>query len=57
MEVRQDNGADGGDPYGYAPYVDPELVSTRLKERRKFDAAARVLGKGARRLNLAPGRA
>ncbi len=55
MEVRQDNGADGGDPYGYAPHVDPELVSTRLKERRKFDAAARVLGKGARRLNLAPG--
>ena len=52
--TRQDDGAGGSDPYGYAPQVDIELVSRRLKERRKFDAAARVLGKGARRFNLAP---
>ena len=54
MEVRQDDAADGSDPRSYAPQVDIELVSKRLKERRKFDAAARVLGRGARRFNLAP---
>ena len=54
MEVRQDNAADGSDPRSYAPQVDIDLVSKRLKERRKFDAAARVLGNGARRFNLAP---
>ena len=52
--TRQDNGADGSDPRTYAPHVDIELVSKRLKERRKFDRAARVLGKGARRFNFAP---
>ena len=54
MEVRQDNAADGSDPRSYAPQVDIDLVSKRLKERRKFDAAARVLGNGARRFNLVP---
>ena len=49
-----DTTADGSEPCRYAPQVDIELVSKRLKERRKFDAAARVLGKGARRFNLAP---
>ena len=43
-----------GDLYSHAPHVDIELVSKRLKERRKFDAAARALGKGARRFNVAP---
>ena len=52
--ARPDNAADGGDLYSYAPHVDIDLVSKRLKERRKFDAAARALGKGARRFNLAP---
>ena len=52
--ARQDNADDGNEPYGYAPHVDVELVSKRLKERRRFDTAARVLGKGARRFNLAP---
>ena len=54
MEVRQDNAADGSDLRSYAPHVDIELVSKRLKERRKFDAAARALGKGAGRFNVAP---
>ena len=54
MEVRRDNAADGGGLYSYAPHVDINLVSKRLKERRKFDAAARVLGMGARRFKLAP---
>ena len=53
--ARQDNAADGGDLYSYAPHVDIELVSKRLKERRRFDTAARMLGKGARRFNVAPG--
>ncbi len=51
---RQDNAADGSDLRSYAPHVDIELVSKRLKERRKFDAAARALGKGAGRFNVAP---
>ena len=54
MEVRQDNAADGSDLRSYAPQVDIDLVSKRLKERRKFDAAARALGKGAGRFNVAP---
>ena len=54
MEVRQDNAADGSDLRRYAPQVDIDLVSKRLKERRRFDAAARVLGNGAWRFNLAP---
>ena len=54
MEVWQDNAADGGDLRSYAPQVVIELVSKRLKERRKCDAAARALGKGAGRFNVAP---
>ena len=42
------------DVHTYGPHVDIDLVSRSLKERRKFDAAARALGKGARRFNLAP---
>ena len=49
----RDNAVDGSDPCSYAPHVDIELVSKRLKQRRQFDAAARVLGKGTPRFNLA----
>ena len=52
--ARPDNAAAAGDLYSYAPHVDIELVNKRLKERRKFDAAARALGKGARRFNVGP---
>ncbi len=38
----------------YGPHVDIDLVSRALKERRKFDGAARALGKGAQRFNLVP---
>ena len=45
---------DASDLHRYAPHVDVHLVSKALKERRKFDAAARALGNGARRFNLVP---
>ena len=41
-------------PRGYAPHADIDLFSKALKARCKFDAAARALGNGARRLDLAP---
>lgn len=46
QQVLHINADNGSDPYGFTPYVDINLVGRRLKERRKFDTAARALGKG-----------
>ena len=43
-----------GYAHTYAPHVSIGVVSKVLKQRRKFDAAARTLGQGAVRFNLVP---
>ena len=43
-----------GYAHTYAPHVSIGVVSKALKQRRKFDAAARTLGQGAARFNLVP---
>ena len=43
-----------GYAHTYAPHVSIRVVSKALKQRQKFDAAARTLGQGAARFNLVP---
>ena len=43
-----------GYAHTYAPHVSIGVVSKALKQRRKFDAAARTLGQRAARFNLVP---